>query len=73
MARLLHGTACYMARHAACAGGNALQLSFVFGYTGRRVRQNLFYNAHTARHPHGPAPSAPAAAELAGLSWLELA
>ena len=27
------------------AGGNALQLNFVFGYTGRRVRQNLFYNA----------------------------
>ena len=26
-------------------GGNALQLNFVFGYTGRRVRQNLFYNA----------------------------
>ena len=26
-------------------GGNALQLGFVFGYTGRRVRQNLFYNA----------------------------
>ena len=25
-------------------GGNALQLGFVFGYTGRRVRQNLFYN-----------------------------
>ena len=25
-------------------GGNALQLGFVFGYTGRRARQNLFYN-----------------------------
>ena len=26
-------------------GNSALQLNFVFGYCGRRVRQNLFYNA----------------------------
>ena len=41
-------------------GGNSLKRNFIFGYTGRRVRQNLFYNADGASPPAAPLPPASA-------------